>query len=66
MDVGALATFFIGTQTADFQLAVAAKLLRMNAQAASSVNQILEAAEQNAANAAQAVAGLGENLDISA
>ena len=47
MDVGALATFFVGGQTADVQLAIAAKLLRMNAQAASSAGKIIEAAQQN-------------------
>jgi hypothetical protein len=65
MDIGALATFFIGSQTADLQLAIAAKLLRMNAQAASSADKIIEAAQQNMDGLANLAAGVGENLDIS-
>ena len=65
MDVGALATAFIGAQAAQVQLAVAAKMMRMNADAASSIVQVLEAAQQNMDRLANVSAGIGQNLDIS-
>jgi len=65
MDIGALATFFIGSQTADLQLAIAGRLLRMNAQAAASAAKIIEAAQQNMDRLANLTVGVGENLDIS-
>jgi len=46
------------------QLAVAAKILRMNAQAEQSVVQLIEAAQQNLDNLANVAAGIGTNLDI--
>jgi len=45
-------------------MAVAAKMLRMNADAAASIVQLLDAAQQNIANLANAAAGVGQNLDI--
>jgi hypothetical protein len=66
MDVGALASFLVSSQTAQLQLAIAARLLHMNGQAASSAGQLIDAAQQNMDRVAQAGAGLGENLDISA
>jgi hypothetical protein len=47
MDVGALAAALIGAKTAQVQLAVAAKMLRMNADAAASAVKVIEAAQQN-------------------
>jgi hypothetical protein len=65
MDVGALATAFIGAKTAQVQVAVAAKMMRMNADAAASIVQVLEAAQQNMDKLANVSAGVGQNLDIS-
>ncbi|MPZ39925.1 MAG: hypothetical protein GEU95_18075 [Rhizobiales bacterium] len=65
MDTGALATAFIGAKTAQVQMAVAAKMMRMNADAASSIVQVLEAAQQNMDKLANVSAGIGQNLDIS-
>jgi hypothetical protein len=65
MDVGALAAAFIGAKTAQVQMAVAAKMLRMNADAAQSVVQVIEAAQQNLDRLANVASGLGQNLDIS-
>jgi hypothetical protein len=64
MDVS-LATAFIGTKTASLQLAIAAKMLRMNAEAARSAMQIVEAAQTNMDKLANVAVGVGENLDIS-
>ena len=66
MDTGALASAFVGAQMAQVQLAVAAKMLRMNADMASSVVQVIDAAQQNMDRLANVAAGIGGNLDVSA
>jgi hypothetical protein len=63
MDVAALATAFAGSQTAQLQIAVAAKMMKMNAEAQGAVVQILEAAQENMKSLV--AAGMGGNLDIS-
>jgi hypothetical protein len=63
MDVAALATAFAGSHTAQLQIAVAAKMMKMNAEAQGAVVQILEAAQENMK--ALVAAGMGGNLDIS-
>lgn len=63
MDTGALAAAFAGAQTAQLQMAVAAKMMKMNAQAQGAVVQVLEAAQENMK--ALVAAGIGGNLDIS-
>jgi hypothetical protein len=65
MDVGSLASAFVGAQAAQTQLAVAAKMMRMNADSQAAVAQLLESAQQNGAQLAAAANGLGANLDIS-
>jgi hypothetical protein len=64
MDTGSIAAAMVGARAAQIQLAVAAKMLRMNADAQGAVAQLLDAAQQNAAQLA-AASGLGGNLDIS-
>ena len=64
MDVGALATSLIAGQTAKLQLAVAAKMMRMNAQSEASIAQLIDAVQKNGAQLAAAAAGFGGNLDI--
>jgi len=61
-----LISAFIGAQTGMVQLAVAARLARMNADQASSVTKLVDAAQQNFAPLANVAAGLGTNLDVSA
>ncbi|MGV3633782.1 MAG: hypothetical protein ACO1NY_05490 [Pseudorhodoplanes sp.] len=63
MDVGALATAFAGASTAKLQIAVAAKMMKMNADAQGAVAQVLDAAQENMK--ALVAAGIGSNLDIS-
>jgi hypothetical protein len=65
MDVGSLATAFIGAKTGQVQLAIAAKMLRMNADNANSIVKIIEAAQQNFDRLANVAAGIGGNLDVS-
>ena len=65
MDVGALATAFAGAQTAKVQMAAAAKMMKMNADAQASIVKVLEAAQDNMKTLAATAAGIGGNLDIS-
>lgn len=63
MDVSSLAAAFAGAQTAQLQMAAAAKMMQMNAQAQGAVVQVIEAAQENMK--ALVATGLGGNLDIS-
>ena len=65
MDVGALATAMIGARTAQVQMAVAAKMMRMNAENAGSIVKVIEAAQQSMDRLANVAAGIGTNLDVS-
>jgi hypothetical protein len=47
------------------QMAMSAKMLRMNADSAASVAQMVDSAQQNMSNLANVAAGVGQNLDIS-
>ena len=66
MDIGTIAAAFIAQQAGQAQLAVAARILRMNADSAANVAQLLEAAQQNLDRLANVVSGVGANFDISA
>ena len=46
------------------QMAIAAKIMRMNADAAASIVQVLDAAQQNIASLANVATGVGQNLNI--
>jgi hypothetical protein len=63
MDVTNLAAAFVGASAAKVQMAAAAKMMKMNAEAQSAVVQVLEAAQENMK--ALVAAGVGGNLDIS-
>ena len=63
MDVSSLAAAMVGAQMGRLQLAAAAKMLKMNADNAASIVQVIEAAQKNAAQLMNA-AGIGQNLDI--
>lgn len=62
----ALASGLIAARTAQVQLAAAAKMLRMNADAERSVAKVIDAAQQNAERLANAASTIGGNLDIRA
>ena len=64
MDVTSLAAAMVGAQAGRLQLAAAAKMMKMNADNAASIVQVIEAAQQNLNQLAGAAAGLGQNLDI--
>lgn len=65
MDVSSLAATMVGAQLGRAQFAMAAKMMKMNADSAASIIQVIEAAQQNLDKLANAAAGLGQNLDIS-
>ena len=66
MDTASLAAAFIGAQAGSTQSVLAAKMLRMNADAEQAVAALLEASAQNLNRLANVGAGIGGNLDISA
>jgi len=65
MDPVSLATALAGAQMSNAQMAVAAKMLRMNADNAASIVQVLDAAQKNIASLANVASGVGQNLNIS-
>ena len=66
MDPTSLITALMGAQTGMVQLALAARLARMDADQGSSVAKLIDAAQQNIDPLANVAAGLGTNLDVSA
>ena len=64
MDVS-LVNAFIASQAAQTQLAVAAKMLRMNADSAASIIKVIELAQANMRQLSNVASGIGGNLDIS-
>jgi len=66
MDDVSLASAFIAARIGQLQLAAAAKLMRMNAEAARSAGEIIDAAQQNMDRLANVAAGIGTVVNISA
>jgi hypothetical protein len=66
MDPTSLITALVGAQTGMVQLAVAARLARMNADQGAAVAKLIDAAQQSIDPLANVAAGLGTNLDVSA
>ena len=66
MDPTSLITALVGAQTGMVQLAVAARLARMNADQGAAVAKLIDAAQQNIDPLANVAAGIGTNLNISA
>jgi hypothetical protein len=65
MDPTSLITALMGAQIGMVQLAVAERLMRMNADQGASVVKLIDAAQQNVDPLANVAAGIGTNLDIS-
>ena len=61
-----LVTAIMGAQIGMMQLAVAARLARMNADQGASVANLVNAAQQNFGPLANVAAGIGTNLDVTA
>ncbi len=66
MDVASITAAFVAAQASQVQTAVAAKMLKMNADSASNVVKLLDAAQQNFSRLANVASGIGGNLDITA
>jgi len=64
MDVSSVAAAMVGAQAGRAQMAMAASMMKMNADNASSVVKLIEGAQQNLGTLANAAAGLGQNVDI--
>lgn len=64
MDIGTLASAMIAARVGEVQLAVAARMLRTNADAAASASKLVDAAEQNVDRLANVAAGIGTQLDL--
>ena len=64
MDTTAVAAAFAGSQASQVQMAMAAKMLKMNADQGKAVANMLDAAQQNIQ--AMTGSGIGQNLDVSA
>ena len=66
MDVASAVQAMLAAQTAQTQMALAAKMLRMNADNAGAIAQVLEASVQSTNSLANVAAGIGQNVNISA
>lgn len=66
MDPISLATAFAGAQMSSAQMAIAAKMLQMNADNAASIVEVINAAQRNITSLANVAAGVGQNLNITA
>jgi hypothetical protein len=62
----ALVGAVMASKTAQLQMQIAARIMKMNAGQEQSFVQLIEAASQNATKLANAAAGLGQNVDIQA
>ena len=66
MDSLSLATALSAAKLGRAQMALAARMLRMNADAATSIVQVIEAAQQNIASLGNVSAEIGRTLNITA
>jgi hypothetical protein len=66
MDPSSIATALMGAQAGMMQLAVAARLERMNADQGANIAKLIDAADQNASALANLPATIGANLDVTA
>jgi hypothetical protein len=60
-----VAAAMTGASAASTQMALAAKMMRMNADAEASIAKLIDSAQQNLQQIASTTAGVGQNLDIS-
>ena len=64
MDLTSLVSALVGAKMAQAQMAVAAKMARMDMQSSQSIADLLDAAQQNMNRLANLPAGVGTQLDI--
>jgi hypothetical protein len=65
MDPVSIATALVGAQMSGAQMAIATRMLRMNADNAAPIVQVLNTAQQNMASLANVASGIGQSLNIS-
>lgn len=65
MNPVSLVAAMTGAQSSGVQSAMAAKMLKMNADAAASLAQMIDSVSQNLTSLANVAAGVGQNLNIS-
>jgi hypothetical protein len=65
MDPASIASALASAQVGNVQMAIAAEMLRMTADNAASIVQVVDAARQNIASLANLATGVGQNLNIS-
>ena len=66
MDPASIASAMIGAQAGRVQLAVAGKMLQMDAAHGQAIANMIEAAQQNIDSLGNVAAGVGGNLDVRA
>jgi hypothetical protein len=66
MDPVSLASALVAAQTGQIQMAVAVKMMKMNADNQAAVVQLLSAGQANVDKLADVAAGIGTSLDVSA
>jgi hypothetical protein len=66
MDRASLATAMVDAQMSQVQMAIAAKMVRMSADSAASIVQLIDAAQKNMQSLANVAAGVGQNVNITA
>lgn len=66
MNPVSLASAMAGGQMSGVQMALTAKMLKMNAEAAGAVAQMVEAGQKNLNSLANVAAGIGQNVNITA
>jgi hypothetical protein len=64
MDPASLASSLVGARIAQVQLAMAAKMMKMNAESAQSVVGLIDAAQENLQQLTAGADGIGARLDI--
>ena len=64
--IASIAAAFVAAQVGQLQLAAAAKMMQMNANASADTAKLLEAAQQSFSRLANVAAGVGGNIDITA
>lgn len=65
MNPATLAAVLVGAQLSGAQMAMAAKMIRMNADNAASIAKVIEAAQQNMTSLANVADGVGQAVNIS-
>jgi len=64
MPAASIAAAFIASQVAELQTAMAAKMVKMNADQGDNAVKLIQAAQQNMNSLSNVASGVGQNLNI--